>query len=104
VEIWFCGVLDFQDAGFGSQAYDLMSLLQDIRIEVGDAFEQEMRAYYLSRQPANFDREGFFLSYFLLGLQRAGKILGILLRRAQKYLKQKSWLIFPVCGTRSIKA
>lgn len=104
MEISFCGVLDFQDAGFGSQAYDLMSLLQDIRIEVGDAFEQEMGAYYLSRQPANFDREGFFLSYFLLGLQRAGKILGILLRRAQKYLKQKSWLIFPVCGTRSIKA
>lgn len=79
-----CGVLDFQDAGFGFQAYDVMSLLQDVRIEISDSFEAEMKSYYLNRQPKGFDRDGFEKSYTLLGLQRASKILGIFLRRIKR--------------------
>ncbi len=76
------GVIDFQDALVGHRAYDLAALLQDARVDVPSALEQDMLAHYLeaaSRDP-QFDALAFRRAYATLGAQRATKILGIFVR------------------------
>ena len=64
-------LLDFQDALVGSHAYDLVSLLQDARVDVPAALEDELLAYYLERRAADtaFDGDAFRFAYAALGVQ-----------------------------------
>jgi len=80
------GLLDFQDALQGSLAYDLVSLLQDARLDVPAALEDELLAYYLDQRRAApaFDAEAFRFAYAALGVQRNTKILGIFARLAMR--------------------
>ncbi|MGE0022555.1 MAG: tRNA (adenosine(37)-N6)-threonylcarbamoyltransferase complex ATPase subunit type 1 TsaE [Hyphomicrobium sp.] len=80
------GLLDFQDALVGSPAYDLVSLLEDARLDVPPALEDDLLAYYLDQRGADpgFDREGFRFAYATLGVQRNTKILGIFARLAAR--------------------
>jgi tRNA threonylcarbamoyl adenosine modification protein YjeE len=81
------GVLDFQDALQGPWAYDLMSLLQDARVDVPPALEAELFARYCDRVAAiepGFDRTSFADAYAALGAQRNTKILGIFARLARR--------------------
>lgn len=81
------GLLDFQDALVGSSAYDLVSLLQDARLDVPAALENEMLTYYLRMRKAVdpvFDRDAFRFAYAALGVQRNTKILGIFARLAMR--------------------
>lgn len=68
------GLLDFQDARSGHQAYDLVSLLQDARRDVPEAIEAAMLARYRAARPLDDT------AYALLGAQRNAKILGIFVR------------------------
>ncbi|WP_295557499.1 phosphotransferase [uncultured Hyphomicrobium sp.] len=80
------GLLDFQDALCGSAAYDLVSLLEDARLDVPPALEDELLAHYLGQrgtEPA-FDRDAFSFAYAALGVQRNTKILGIFARLAMR--------------------
>jgi hypothetical protein len=71
------GLIDFQDALVGHQAYDLVSLLQDARRDVSPELETAMLDYYAhDAQPA----ADFRLHYALLGAQRNTKIIGIFTR------------------------
>jgi len=79
------GLLDFQDALQGSLAYDLVSLLQDARLDVPPALEDELLTYYLRMRRAvdlAFDQDAFRFAYAALGVQRNTKILGIFARLA----------------------
>jgi hypothetical protein len=81
------GIIDFQDALHGSAAYDLVSLLQDARLDVPANIERELFDYYCGRVAAtspDFDRESFAFSYAALGAQRNTKILGIFARLAKR--------------------
>lgn len=81
------GVLDFQDAMAGPWAYDLVSLLQDARIDVPPALESELFAHYCDSVAAiepDFDRTSFAHAYAALGAQRNTKILGIFARLARR--------------------
>lgn len=75
-----CGLLDFQDALYGPTAYDLVSLLEDARLDVDPELAKACKQHYISAQPASFDRGAFEYEYLLLGAQRATKILGIFAR------------------------
>ncbi len=79
------GVIDFQDALIGHSAYDLVSLLQDARIDLPAGLEAEMFDAYcaatIARQP-DFARAAFSRAYAVLGAQRNTKILGIFARLA----------------------
>lgn len=77
------GILDFQDAIIGHPAYDLVSLLQDARYYVEDDLEEKMIDYYLNLNP-NIDRNLFLYSYYLLGIQRNSRILGVFQRKIQQ--------------------
>ena len=79
-----CGLLDFQDALWGTVAYDLVSLLQDARYDVGERIEEHIKTRFRQQQPATFDQATFETAYTLLGLQRSAKILGIFLRKSRR--------------------
>ncbi len=77
------GVIDFQDAVWGNPAYDLVSLLQDARLEVPEANERTLYARYCERAAKadpTFDPAAFAKAYAILGAQRNTKILGIFVR------------------------
>ena len=81
------GIIDFQDAQLGPHAYDLVSLLQDARVDVPASLETDLLARYCDAASAAdpaFDRAGFEWSYAALGAQRNSKILGIFARLAHR--------------------
>jgi tRNA threonylcarbamoyl adenosine modification protein YjeE len=81
------GIIDFQDAMRGAPAYDLVSLLQDARVDVPEELQDELFERYCrgvaARRP-DFDRSAFAWSYAALGAQRNTKILGIFARLAKR--------------------
>jgi len=77
------GVLDFQDAMLGPAPYDLVSLLQDARVDVPDTMEISLLGRYVKARLAadkDFQTNSFVQLYVTLGAQRATKILGIFAR------------------------
>lgn len=81
------GLIDFQDAMLGPEAYDLVSLLQDARLDVPASIEAELLEYYVSdvsRREPDFDQAQFRFTYFALGAQRNTKIAGIFARLAMR--------------------
>ncbi len=74
-----CGLLDFQDAVIGPVSYDLVSLLEDARRDVGAAVAEEALRRFLAARP-ELDRAAFEASYAVLGAQRNAKIIGIFTR------------------------
>lgn len=73
------GLLDFQDALAGHPAYDLASLLQDIRRVVSSELEAAMIDRYLGARPG-VDAFAFRTAYDILAAQRNIKILGVFTR------------------------
>ncbi|MDX2307738.1 MAG: tRNA (adenosine(37)-N6)-threonylcarbamoyltransferase complex ATPase subunit type 1 TsaE [Hyphomicrobium sp.] len=77
------GIIDFQDALIAHPAYDLVSLLQDARLDVPSDVETRLLDLYVrsvrEREPA-FDDAAFRAAYAALGAQRNTKILGIFAR------------------------
>ncbi len=94
------GVIDFQDAIAGPWAHDVMSLLQDARVDVPFELEEMLLARYvsqMSRHP-DFDEASFRAAYAAYGALRATRLLGLfvrLLRRDGKpdYLRhiRRNW-------------
>lgn len=81
------GIIDFQDALAGHAAYDLVSLLQDARLEVEPGLEDHLYRRYLRAVHAaepGFKDDEFAFAYAALGAQRATKILGIFSRLAAR--------------------
>jgi N-acetylmuramate 1-kinase len=84
------GVIDFQDALQGPWAHDVMSLLQDARVDVPAALENHLLDRYcarLSLQEPGFEAAAFREIYAIYGALRATRLLGLwvrLLRRDGK--------------------
>ncbi|MEW6641067.1 MAG: tRNA (adenosine(37)-N6)-threonylcarbamoyltransferase complex ATPase subunit type 1 TsaE [Pseudomonadota bacterium] len=77
------GVIDFQDTVLGPPAYDVVSLLQDARVDVPEALEIALLTRYVkARRAADpaFDAAGFAESYALMSAQRNTRLLGTFAR------------------------
>ncbi|MGO4713677.1 tRNA (adenosine(37)-N6)-threonylcarbamoyltransferase complex ATPase subunit type 1 TsaE [Bradyrhizobium sp. 2TAF24] len=77
------GVIDFQDTVLGPPAYDLVSLLQDARVDVPEAIEIALLTRYVkTRRAADpaFDPAAFAESYALMSAQRNTRLLGTFAR------------------------
>jgi N-acetylmuramate 1-kinase len=77
------GIIDFQDAVLGPPAYDLVSLLQDARIDVPEELELTLLTRYIRARrsnDANFDAAGFAELYAIMSAQRNTRLLGTFAR------------------------
>jgi N-acetylmuramate 1-kinase len=76
------GIIDFQDAIAGPWAHDVMSLLQDARVDVPEDLEIELLARYCRRMSAlpGFDEALFRTTYAAYGALRATRLLGLFVR------------------------
>jgi hypothetical protein len=77
------GVIDFQDTVCGPAAYDLVSLLQDARIDVPEQLELALFARYIkARRSADpgFDAASFAETYAVMSAQRNTRLLGTFAR------------------------
>ncbi|KUJ78030.1 aminoglycoside phosphotransferase [Ruegeria marisrubri] len=81
------GLLDFQCAMLGHPAYDLVSLLQDVRRTVPAGIEMTMVNRYI--KATGIDDHGFRTAYAVLGAQRNLRILGVFARLATEYGKPR---------------
>ncbi len=72
------GLLDFQLGQMGQPGYDLVSLLQDARRDVGPEVEAAMIRHFLTRKALT--EAEFLPGYACLGALRALRILGIFAR------------------------
>nr|WP_321249883.1 phosphotransferase [uncultured Ruegeria sp.] len=79
------GLLDFQTAMLSHPAYDLMSLLQDVRRSVSPGTEMRMVNRYIAA--TGMDDHDFRTAYSVLGAQRNLRILGGFARLATEYGK-----------------
>lgn len=73
------GFVDIQDAMTGPEAYDIMSLVTDVRLDLPDDLVAAMLAGYREtrrRADAGFDPDGLPQAIALLSAQRNSKILG----------------------------
>ena len=87
-----CGWIDFQDAIKGPCAYDLVSLTQDARVDVGSDLEDHLINYYLDKFKF-IDKDFFLFSYKVIAIQRHLKVLGIFSRLAIRD-KKRNYLKF----------
>jgi N-acetylmuramate 1-kinase len=80
------GLIDTQDAVLGHEAYDLVSMLQDARVDVEHSFAEDLYQHYEQLRDAQgpFDRVKFKTAFCVMGAQRATKILGIFARLAKR--------------------
>ncbi|MEZ5843567.1 MAG: tRNA (adenosine(37)-N6)-threonylcarbamoyltransferase complex ATPase subunit type 1 TsaE [Hyphomicrobiaceae bacterium] len=81
------GILDFQDAVAGPPAYDVVSLLQDARLDVAADLERALLDRHIAGLAASgrlADSHAFRADYAILGAQRAAKILGIFVRLSRR--------------------
>lgn len=81
------GLIDFQDAVIGPEAYDLASLGQDARVTVPAELEEALIAAYVKGRKAamqDFDEAGLRRDYAILAAHRTTKIIGIFTRLARR--------------------
>lgn len=76
------GLIDFQDSLIGHPAYDLVSLLQDVRAFL--SFEEQDDLYNYYKKNAKIKQDEFKYAYLVLGTQRLFKIIGIFKKLAIK--------------------
>jgi tRNA threonylcarbamoyl adenosine modification protein YjeE len=77
------GLIDFQDTVLGSPAYDLVSLLQDARLDVPEMLELTLLSRYIKARRAadeRFDAGAFAATYAIMSAQRNTRLLGTFAR------------------------
>ena len=88
------GVIDSQDALIGNPAYDLVSLIDDVRIKTPKKLKNKIYNYYLIKNKKNLknNSKNFLEDFNILSVQRSLKIIGIFARlykrdKKDQYLK-----------------
>ena len=88
------GIIDSQDALIGNPAYDVVSLIDDVRIKTSVKLKNQIYSYYLKKIPRNYkiNPKKFLEDFKILSVQRSLKIIGIFSRlfirdKKKQYLK-----------------
>jgi aminoglycoside/choline kinase family phosphotransferase len=95
------GVIDSQDALIGSRAYDILSLIDDVRIKTNPDLKQKLLNYYLllAKKEKNFNIKQFKKEFSILSVQRAMKIIGIFSRLFKRDKKSRYLKLIPYTWT-----
>ena len=88
------GVIDSQDALLGNRAYDLASLIDDVRLRTSKSLKNKIYEIYISRQK-KLDKNKFKNDFEILSILRNLKIIGIFTRLAVRDGKKKYLRLIP---------
>ncbi len=90
-------VIDSQDALIGNPAYDLVSLIDDVRINTSAKLKKQIYDYYVkNNSKINKVEKKYFLKDFnILSVQRSLKIIGIFARLYKRDNKNKYLKLIP---------
>ena len=92
------GVIDSQDALLGNRAYDLASLIDDVRIKTSKLLKNKVYQFYIQNQK-NLDKNNFKNDFEILSVLRNLKIIGIFTRLALRDGKKKYLKLIPYTWT-----
>jgi aminoglycoside/choline kinase family phosphotransferase len=88
------GLIDNQDALVGNKAYDLASLIDDVRHKTPNSLKEKVYNYYLkTNKKINADK--FKNDFEILSVLRNLKIIGIFMRLAERDKKTKYLKLIP---------
>ena len=88
------GVIDSQDALFGNRAYDVASLIDDVRYKTSKSLKDKIYKLYIKNQK-KLDNEKFKNDFEILSVLRNLKIIGIFMRLAVRDNKKKYLKLIP---------
>jgi N-acetylmuramate 1-kinase len=88
------GVIDSQDALIGNKAYDLASLIDDVRLKTSNEFKKKVYKYYLKTNNLAVSKK-FQTDFEILSVLRNFKIIGIFMRLAVRDKKKKYLKLIP---------
>ena len=91
------GVIDSQDALIGNPAYDLVSLIDDVRIRTSKKLKNQVYDYYLKKVSSSFKLNPvkFQEDFDILSVQRSLKIIGIFSRLFKRDKKKQYLKLIP---------
>ena len=81
-------LIDSQDAVIGNPAYDLASLIDDVRLKTSNSLKEEMFNHF-TKKYSNRDLKKFENDFLILSVLRNFKILGIFSRLAKRDNKNR---------------
>ena len=91
------GVIDSQDALIGNPAYDLVSLIDDVRIKTSTKLKNQIYSYYLKKtlKIYRINSQKFLEDFNILSVQRSLKIIGIFSRLFKRDKKNQYLKLIP---------
>ena len=91
------GIIDSQDAIIGNPTYDLVSLIDDVRLETSNRLKKNIFNYYLKKCPQTYKRKknDFVHDFNILSVQRNLKIIGIFARLFKRDKKKQYLKLIP---------
>ena len=87
-------VIDSQDALIGNRAYDLASLIDDVRLKTSNDLKEKVFKYYIKTNK-KIHLERFKKDFEILSILRNLKIIGIFMRLALRDKKKKYLKVIP---------
>jgi len=88
------GLIDNQDALIGNKAYDLASIIDDVRYKTSNLLKDKVYNYYLKTNK-KINVEKFKNDFDILSVLRNLKIIGIFMRLAERDKKKKYLKLIP---------
>jgi len=88
------GVIDSQDALIGNRAYDLASLIDDVRLKTSTSLKNKIYKFYVKKQN-KLDKKNFKNDFEILSVLRNLKIIGIFTRLATRDKKKNYLKLIP---------
>ena len=88
------GVIDSQDALIGNKAYDLASLIDDVRLKSPKSFKKKIYDFYIKKEK-KINIQKFRNDFQILSVLRNLKIIGIFTRLAVRDGKKKYLKLIP---------
>ena len=92
------GVIDSQDALLGNRAYDVASLIDDVRIKTSKLLKNKVYKLYIKNQK-KIDKKKFKNDFEILSVLRNLKVIGIFTRLAIRDGKKKYLKLIPYTWT-----
>ena len=89
------GVIDSQDAVIGNKAYDLASLIDDVRYQTSNNLKNKIYKNYIKINKNNLNIKNFKNDFDILSVLRNLKIIGIFTRLAKRDKKNKYLKLIP---------